>query len=133
MARVIALSDYRKRAEEPQHPPPVPRPQVSDTEIWGHNYSRFDGVVQGIVSIRRILDYHLHYSEEWKYHLLCLLDHALSVDKGADPARLRETAQLLQGVVAGELTEQNRKELGMVLVILDLIAKGGRDTHHALH
>lgn len=134
MGKVIALEEYRalKALREREQTPPARRPRIRDGDIWAGNYSEFDGVVYGIIMIRQVLDYHLHYSEEWKYYLLCLLDNAHGIRAGQGPERLRETAEILKSYVAEEINETNRKDMTIVLLLLDLIAKGASEQYSAL-
>lgn len=135
MGRVIELEEYRaqKALQEREQPPPLQEPIVKDNEIWGKDYSSFNDVVYGIITVRRILDYHLHYSEEWKYYLLCLLDNAHGVHAGQGPGRLQETVELMKSFVSEEMNVLNRKDLGIALLLLDLIAKGATEQYSAYH
>jgi len=135
MGKIIALDEYRARSgmQEREQPPPLHRPRVGDDAIWTKDYSDFNDVVFGIITIRQILDYHLHYSEEWKYYLLSILDHAHGVSQGRSPERLLDTAELLKGFVAEEMNVLNRKDMSIVLLLLDLIAKGATEQYRAYH
>lgn len=135
MGNVIMLEDYRaqKALQEREQPPPMQRPSVGDDAIWSRDYSSFEDVVFGIITIRQVLDYHLHYSEEWKFYLLSILDNAYRVSQGQKPGRLQETVELLKAFVAEEMNVLNRKDMSIVLLLLDLISKGATDQYRAYH
>ncbi len=127
MSKVIALQEYRERRlsqtelDVGEHPRRIPR--VSDADVWTRNYNNFPDIIYGVLRVREILDYHFHYCEEWKYHLLCLIEHAYFKDREEHAARLLETCDLLKSYLAEEMTVLNRKEVSVALVILDLIQK----------
>lgn len=131
MATVISLHDYR---EQKQHEEQVAlvesrgRPHIPDAEIWAKDYSDFEGIVYGIIKIKEILEYHLHFSEEWKYYLLQLLEHAYDIDEGDNRKRLCETTALLKTFLSEEMNVTNRKDIGMAMIILDLVEKEASST-----
>lgn len=135
MGKVISMEEYRAQKSwgDREEPPPLHRPRIKDKDIWSRDYSTFDDIVHGIIVIRQILDYHLHYSEEWKYYLLCLLDYANTVRSGQSAGRLQETVELMKSFVNEEMNVLNRKDMGIVLLLLDLIAKGVTGKYSVYH
>lgn len=133
MASVIALEDYRMQKELRNRDkyPPARQPRVKDADIWAKNYANYNDVVHGIVKIRQILDYHLHYSEDWKYYLLCLLDYSFSAWSGQGTGPMIETIDILKSYVAAEMHANNRKDMGIALLLLDLIANGAKKKENA--
>lgn len=137
MAQLIALHEYRARKQlqiQEEQPPPQ-RPRILDAEIWSKNYSCFEHAVFGIIKVREILDYYLHYNEDWKFYLLKLLENVYSLhefsqsgstDCQYDIERLSENIALLKTYIAEESNVINRKEMSVALVILDLMDKGAK-------
>ncbi len=108
----------------PASPPPgkIP-PRISDAAIWSLDYSTFEGVVAGLLTIRAICDYHLHFNEEWKHYLLVLLDKAYSLHAARQSGDLVQETTPLKGYIAEETTPSNRKEMEIAVLMLDLIAR----------
>lgn len=124
MAAIVSLQDYRqqRRGPEPADVDAIPRPAITDSDIWGRDYGRAGEVVAGLFKIREILNFHLHGEEEWKHYLLCLLDahfhrrrNAVEV-VGVFLARLKHYLGLV-------MDEENHMDLKRALVILDLMDK----------
>ncbi len=133
MARIIEFDTYR-RGDVP--PSPLDRAGSRSqsrlaASIWDKDYTAFEDIVHGMLLVRQILDEHLHSSEEWKYHLLELLDQAYQ-GRGRDAQRpqgnpgLAEAAARLKGYVAEEISILNREDLSVALVVLELIQKANR-------
>ncbi len=132
MAQVLSLADYHARkssaaqglAEQRLHPPPSAHPRIRDGDIWSQDYSSMDGQLYGIVQVRQILDHYLHYSEEWKHHLLCLLEYVCLGPGEGRSRRYSENATLLKSFLAEELHLTNKRDLTLVMLLLDLMDKG---------
>ncbi len=141
MAQVLSLADYRARKSfatqgmpgQQPHPPPGVHPNIRDGDIWSRDYSSLDGLLHGIVLVREILDYHLHYSEEWKYHLLCLLEYVYLGPGEGRSRRFSENATLLKSFLAEELHLANKRDLTLAMLLLELMDKGFPTLRHQEH
>lgn len=98
-------------------------PRISDAAIWSLDYTTFEGVVAGLLTIRTICDYHLHFNEEWKHYLLVLLDKAYSLHATDQSGDLVQETVPLKGYLAEETSPANRKEMEIAVLMLDLIAR----------
>jgi len=126
MSRIIALDAYRERKlqlEQAQLAAASRIPYVSDADIWTKNYTRLDDIIFGILKVKEILDYHLPYHEEWKHLLLCLLEHAYFSRDEKQKSDLSDAAAILKIYVVEEINVVNKKDMGIALVILELIQK----------
>ena len=122
MGKVIPLHEYRAA---PLHEVPHGLPELGGADIWGRDYKDVDNVVYAILRIREILDYHVHFSEEWKHFLLSMLQYVWE-DGGEAGTRLLETILLLRQYVLEETTVVNKKDMCLVLVLLELVEKSRR-------
>jgi hypothetical protein len=122
---VINMATYRARKAEQTKVRDrlYPRPRVSDTDIWSRNWGRLDNVVWATVRMRDILWHHLPYAGEWELMLLDLLEAAVRQENGEKDADLGFPVQDLKEAVTERMTPLNRKDLGVVLLLLDLIYK----------
>jgi hypothetical protein len=127
MAKVIVLEEYRHTKAPPQSAQSPPsRPRIRDGDIWARNYRTFEGLVAAILTLRELLGYHLHYSEEWKHYALALIDNAFQRDQAGslqDPAGFRETLKAFKTYVAEETTILNREDFNRALLVLELIER----------
>lgn len=133
MGKVISLDEYRPSLPPHYLNPGSESPSIfSDAEILDKDYARFPDLVFGILKIREILDQHLHYSEEWKHYVLCLLDQAYYLDKRggndnlAQLDQLVQTVEQLKGYLLEEMTPLNQKDFSKVLLLLGLMV-GSRE------
>lgn len=104
---------------------------VSDKDIWAQDYTTLGGMLRGIVNIRKILDIHLHFSEEWKYHLLDVLEGVSAAHLGEPGRPVSETVAACKASLAEDITMANRGDLLRAMVILDLMESGAREAAKA--
>lgn len=130
MPTVLDLAAYRTcknstvRTLPTQSPPPGKAPpRISDAAIWSLDYTTFEGVVAGLLTVRAVCDYHLHFNEEWKHYLLALLDKAYSLHANGQSGDLVGETIPLKGYIAEETNVANRKEMDIAQLILDLIVR----------
>ena len=132
MAQVIPMAEFQARKNqevgellmERLNAPPKIRPRIRDGDIWTKDYSLFDDQLQAIIKIREVLDYHLHYSEEWKHYLLSVLDQVYQGGGAARAGKFAQTIALFKGFLAEELNVTNRRDLILVMLLLELMDKG---------
>ncbi|GAB7079958.1 hypothetical protein [Megalodesulfovibrio paquesii] len=111
---------------------PMGEAGVTDKDIWMQDYTTLAGMVRGVSNVRRILDVHLHFNEEWKYHLLDVLESLTSAHLGhtasaAGPARpVSQTVANCKACLSEDLTVANRGDLLRAMVILDLLESGAK-------
>lgn len=129
MSTIISLDEHRERKrnqELSQLALSRGVAYVSDSDIWSKDYEDFDDLVFAIIKLKNILDNNLPFNEEWKYYLLNLLENAyLSHESGRKEA-LVEAAYTLKGYLVEETNVVNRREMGIGLVILELICKANK-------
>ncbi|QJT09069.1 hypothetical protein [Oceanidesulfovibrio marinus] len=130
MPNILDMAAYRERKHpQPAQIPCEPSqrtdrpPRINDAAIWSLDYTTFEGVVAGLLTIRAVCDYHLHFNEEWKHYLLALLARAFDLQTGAATGDLVQEAAPLKGYLAEDTTPVNRKEMDIAMLILDLIAR----------
>ncbi len=126
MEKVVSLQEFKRQKE--LHLASMPsesrmRPRIKDKDIWGRNYAEFDNIVFGILKTREVLDYHLHFSEEWKHYLLCLLENAYYAKSEGRPFFTSDPLTQLKRYIVEETSPLNAKDMGRALVLLDLIEK----------
>ncbi len=120
---VVSLCEYRnRRTEAPPAEEAIPRPRISDTQIWARDYGKPEQMLGGLFKVREILNYHLHHEEEWKHYLLVILDALFR--KGADSSETmgRHLGRLMN-YLAMVFDAENRKDLGAAIIILDLVSR----------
>lgn len=108
---------------------------VTDKDIWAQDYSTLAGMVRGVANVRRILDVHLHFNEEWKFHLLDVLESLAAAHLGdaTRPVRpVAETVALCKASLSEDLTVANRGDLLRAMVILDLMESGAQQAAKAV-
>ncbi len=140
MGAVIDLQSFREtrdRAIQEAHlenlrAAPAGDAGVSDKDIWAQDYATLPGMLRGIVNMRRILDVHLHFSEEWKYHLLDVLESVSAAPLGAPGRPVSETVSACKASLAEDLNVANRGDILRAMVILDLMESGAREAVKAM-
>lgn len=124
MGHIVRLEEYRRRASKgvpgPGGRPHVP--EVTDSEILSRDYSQLDSILFAIVRSREILEAHLPYREEWKHFLLTLVGAAYARANGAEK-RLTDSTLSLKRYVLTESTTENRVDMNIVWLFMDLIEK----------
>jgi len=124
MAHIIALDQYRSKKAPPGAALDTsPPPRVGSGDIWEKNYATFEGVVAGILTIREILGYHLHYSEEWKHYALSLLEAAFAGGKRRDTQAFMNTVRAFKAYIAEEMNVVTRNDFGIALLVLELMER----------
>jgi len=127
MARITSLAEFKRKRGDCTLPPidggDLERPCIVKQDIWRRDFSTLDGIIYGLLKIREILGFQLHYYEEWKHYLLQMLDVAYNTAG-------RERARLLGDVVADfkhfliqETTPENKEDMALVVLVLELIEK----------
>ncbi len=125
MAAVIDMATYRARKAKQVEVRDMlyPRPRVSDADIWTRNWGRLDNVAWATVRMREVLWHYLPYAGEWEVLLLDLLEEAVRYENGEAAADVAGVALELKETVTERMTPLNRKDLSVVLLLLDLIQK----------
>jgi hypothetical protein len=125
MGAVIDMASYqaRKAKQAGVRDRMYPRPRVHDADIWTRNWSRLNNVVWASLRMRDILWFHLPYGGEWEVLLLDLLEEAVRREDGDADADLSGPVQSLKEAVTEKISPLNRKDLSLVLLLLDLIQK----------
>lgn len=129
MAEVIELQEYRVQRELlARHAgfEPIPKPVISDADIFGRDYTRLKDVVFGILKIREILAYYLYLNEGWQHLLFCLLEAVYTFQETGTPevqADLTEVVMYLREHILDSMDIDNKKDLLAAMLILDLIER----------
>lgn len=129
MAIVTSLLDYRRKKQRPSFALPIvedepaSRPHVSKQAIWRKDFSSFGGVIFGILTIRELLGYHLHYFEEWKHYLLQILDICANTTGKDRAALLGDVVRDFKSFLFEETGPENKEDMALVVLILELMEK----------
>ncbi|AGW14652.1 hypothetical protein [Megalodesulfovibrio gigas] len=108
---------------------------VTDKDIWTLDYTSLAGMVRGVANVRRILDVHLHFNEEWKFHLLDVLESLTAAHLGNEGRAVRPVSDAVascKGSLSEDLTVANRGDLLRAMVILDLLDAGAQQAAQAV-
>lgn len=125
MAQILSFDAYRRdRARQragPESPPPR-RPCCSDRELWTRDYREPENIIYAVLKIKEILDYHLYYDDVWPYLLLSFMEavHHLNRGEGHD---LPGTGASLKDYVHSAVSQENKRDLSMVLLLIELMEK----------
>ena len=123
MHNVISLSEYRANkaccADNPASLDQV-RPLL-DSEIMSRDFSDMGDQVFGILKLREIFDRHLHFNEEWKHYLLCLLGDVHAMESRDVRASYRENVTLLKQYILEETNETNKRDMATAFTLLELM------------
>ncbi len=127
MATITSLADYKRNkdgATAPSHDETDSgRPAIAKQEIWRRDFSSLDGIIYGLLKIREILGFQLHYHEEWKHYLLQMLDVAYHT-AGSERARLLgDVVADFKSFLFEETTPENKEDMALVILVLELIEK----------
>lgn len=127
MATITSLEDYRRSRGESAAPLPcgaeVDPPPIAKQEIWRRDFGTLDGIIYGLLKIREILGFQLHYHEEWKHYLLQILDVGYHT-AGKERARLlSDVVADFKGFLIAETTPENKEDMALVILVLELIEK----------
>lgn len=127
MATITSLEDFRQSrgrgtarlpCSTESEPPPIAK-----QEIWRRDFATLDGIIYGLLKIREILGFQLHYHEEWKHYLLQLLDVGYHT-VGKERARLLGNVVAdFKGFLVEETTPENKEDMALVILVLELIEK----------
>jgi hypothetical protein len=127
MGRVISLQEYvqaKTEKESSAHDGVPGRPEVSKADIWRRDFSTFENVLYGLLTVRRLLDHHLHFHEDWKHYILMLLDMAyLGSPASGGPSAISEIISMFKAYLFEETTAENKEDMALVMLILELIEK----------
>ena len=136
MGSVISMNAFRESKDLHLHnlsPGARGRPRVSDKDLFSRDYTEFENILFGLFKVREILDYHLHYSEEWKYHLLCILDGVYRTHVEGKEHPISGDVAEIKRYVAEDLSEANKRDLSLALLLLDIIDRNvGEDGEEVL-
>jgi hypothetical protein len=136
MSTIIALDAYREQkrtAELTQLAASRGVPYVSDADIWSKDYENLDDIIFAILKLKSILDHNLPFNEEWKYYLLNLLEHAYLGHDSTHKAAMVDAAYVLKAYFVEESNVVNKREMGIGLVILELICKANKQLYTLSH
>lgn len=125
MARILRLDTLRRGRTPKPGPPTRPadeRPRLSDRDLWTRDYRETDNILYAILKIKEILDYHLYYDDVWPYLLLSFIEAVHDAGQD-DPRELRGAGATLKDYVLSAITPENKREMSMVLLLIDLIEK----------
>ena len=123
MDNVISLSDYRASKglrSDPEAALRQVRPLL-DSDILGRDFGQFHDQIFAILKLRDIFDRHLHFSEEWKHYLLCLLSDVHSQMEEDVLASFLENIHLLKQYILEETTEENKRDMAAAFTLLELM------------
>ncbi|THB69830.1 MAG: hypothetical protein D6E12_04035 [Desulfovibrio sp.] len=123
MGNVISLSEYKAnklaRAENPASLREIQPLLTSD--LLGRDFNEFGNQVFGILKLREIFDRHLHFNEEWKHYILCLLEDAYLRQSEERQPSFRENINLLKQYILEETTQDNKRDMAGAFTILELM------------
>lgn len=125
MAQILSLDAYRqdrlRQRAGPSSPPPR-RPCCNDRELWTRDYREPENIIYAVLKIKEILDYHLYYDDVWPYLLLSFMEavHNLNSGEGSD---LPGTGASLKDYVHSAVSQENKRDLAMVLLLIELMEK----------
>jgi len=125
MAQILSLEAHRQEKERQRagpHSPALRRPNLSDRELWTRDYRETDNVVFAILKIKEILDYHLYYDDVWPYLLLSFMEAVHNLKQG-DEVDLPGTGASLKDYVLSAMSQDNKRDLSMVLLLIELMEK----------
>ncbi len=97
-------------------------PIIRDKEIWTKDYCKIDSVVFGASFMREVLDHHFPCDDAWPYHVLAFVDAVFNLERWGIE-EVTACAQTLKAYVVGKMTNENRRDLSAVLLLVDLIQK----------
>lgn len=125
MARILQLDSLRRpeaqRLGMATNLSPC-RPHLSDRDLWTRDYRQTNNIIFAILKIKEILDYHLYYDDVWPYLLLSFMEAVHNAQQG-DEQELPGTGASLKDYVLSAVTPENKREMSMVLLLIDLIEK----------
>ncbi len=128
MPKIVDLAAYREhkglhvanlQPEEHTSRPPT----INDAAIWGRDYSTLEGALAGTLIVRAVCDYHLHFNEEWKHYLLCLLERLYALHVGDAAGGLADVVAPLKGYLTEQTNVLTRKEMEIAVLVLDLMER----------
>lgn len=127
MATVISIQEFRRRtvpiaaaSEAARKKSPL---RICKDEIWAHDFSSLTGVVFGAMRVREILDHHFPLHEEWKHHLLCVLDICQRTQGRERANALAETIFDFKSCIYELTTPENAKDMALAVLVLELIER----------
>ncbi|MHC1712404.1 MAG: hypothetical protein AB9872_09660 [Solidesulfovibrio sp.] len=126
MGRILQLDSHRQgqgiRAGKTTHLNPH-RPQLSDRDLWTRDYRDSENILYAVMKIKEILDYHLYYDDVWPYLLLSFLEAVHNTSKQGDTRGLMGTGASLKDYVLSAMSQENKRDMSMILLLTDLIEK----------
>lgn len=122
MGTVVALDRFRDSSGQDKAAPP--KPVLRGAEIWGRDYTEIESIIYGLLKTRDIMGYHLgHHDEDVALMVLEALERAYHLDQCGHEELVRAMRPLKQFIVECMDAGDNRRDLSMAIVILDLIEK----------
>lgn len=125
MGTVVALDQFRRELDthEAASFNPPKKPALRGSEIWGTDYTTVEGVVFGLLKVREIMAYYFGmYDMEFDHVLLNALDKAYNLEN-CGHGQLVGAIRPAKDIMAEVINEDNRRDISLGLVILDLIEK----------
>lgn len=126
MAKITLLADFRRKkggCASSVGDRDIERPCIAKQDIWRRDFSTLDGIIYGLLKVREILGFQLHYYEEWKHYLLQMLDVSYNT-AGIERARLLgDVVADFKNFLIEETTPENKEDMALVVLVLELIEK----------
>jgi len=126
MAHILQFEPHRQARTPPRETLSADlspkRPHLSDRDLWTRDYRELDSIMYAVLKIKEILDFHLYYDDVWPYLLLSFMESAHSAKQGLE-RRFPGAGASLKDYVLSTMTEENKRDMTMVLLLTDLIEK----------
>jgi len=125
MAQILFFDAHRRDKERQRAGPtglPPHRPCCSDRELWTRDYREPDNILYAVLKIKEILDYHLYYDDVWPYLLLSFMEAVHTLNQGEN-GDLPGTGASLKDYVLSAVSQENKRDLSMVLLLIELMEK----------
>lgn len=125
MAQILSFEAYRQDKQRQRAGPLGQRPHrpvLSDRELWTRDYRDADNIIFAVLKIKEILDYHLYYDDVWPFLLLSFMEAVHNRNQGAEDD-LPGTGASLKDYVLSAMSQNTRRDLSMVLLLIELLEK----------
>lgn len=133
MQNVISLSEYRASkavsADDPSSLTLI-RPLLG-SDVMARDFSDLSDRIFGILKLREVFDRHLHFNEEWKHYLLCLLADVHAMEDKDAWTSFRENINLLKQYILEETNETNKRDMATAFTLLELMRHARPREHGA--
>ena len=123
MHNVISLDEYRAhKAGNTDDSASLHQVRpLLDSDLLSRDFANLPDQIFALLRLRDIFDRHLHFNEEWKHYLLCLLADVHAMDTGGPRTSYRENINLLKQYILEESTEANKRDMALAFTLLELM------------